>query len=582
MGTVSSQTGQSKFNVQDDSILKHNTKIEKQSRILVSINSDNTVRISEGISIATQTPRDRNGLLDTVVEPNKEITPNYKESRIKAYREDKFVQTELEEQEMENVHESKVDTNSSQVVIPQLHLYDGNYESDNNHVNNEVQQEDKNDLMRRKEASDSEVGMTDYWTDTGVQTDDELTNYGVRIAWDTKSVDAPERIHQHLSKEAIKRDNEKETRSKSDSPEFINHDKRLNQDYNEANSPEENQTFQNTDCDILASVNCLSEDSKRDENSKFQELNTTKMDMQSLRNENRNEDEESNRVPEHNLPRLIRPFDQLSLERYGKYKVRLSSDKEKCIVSSAAFLETGDAILIDRSNQKVKFVDKTFQFISSYELPAKPWALCSKGKDIYVTMGNTQIQQLIVEDMILEPVKSYDIKGRCLGICLLNSFLAVGLQVGEICLLDSDGKKQGTIQLPTISDKPCNPWHLTATTEGNVLVTDSDACALFCVNTKSELIFTFKQLGSPRGTAVDSEGNILIAGRDKETGAVVTIVHKDEELRRMLHIEQQPEIKSRVLMTWEQLEFVPYCVCFRKDRVVVLGGIQESLKIMTL
>ena len=197
-------------------------------------------------------------------------------------------------------------------------------------------------------------------------------------------------------------------------------------------------------------------------------------------------------------------------------------------------------------------------------------------------MGNTTIQHLIVEDMIIEPAKSFEIKGRCLGICVLNNLLAVGLQVGEVCLLDSNGEQQGTIQLPSISGKPCNPWHLNATSEGNILVTDSDACTLFCVNQKSELIFTFKQQGSPRGTAIDSEGNILIVGRDMETGAVVSIVHKDEELRHMLHIEQQTDMKCRILMTWEQLEFVPYCVCFRKDRVVILGGIQESLKIMTL
>lgn len=285
------------------------------------------------------------------------------------------------------------------------------------------------------------------------------------------------------------------------------------------------------------------------------------------------------------------PFEEIALNRYGRYKVRLQSDQERCVLSAAVFLETGDAIVVDRSNQKVKYVDSKFQFISSHELPAQPWAVCARGTDVYVSMGHTQIQHLTVQDMIIEPAEIFEIKGRCLGVCVYGEHLAVGLQVGEICLLNFKGEAEETIKLPqTDTGSPCNPWHLFVTKQDNILVTDSDVGAVYCVNKNSETIFVFRGLSSPRATAVDYQGNILVVGRDMTSavgpdvtsGAVVVVLHRDAELLNMLRIDADTKVRSRVLLTWEDLEFVPYCSSCRRDNVVILGGIQESLKIMIL
>lgn len=280
-------------------------------------------------------------------------------------------------------------------------------------------------------------------------------------------------------------------------------------------------------------------------------------------------------------PRTEVVFDDLRLNKYGKYKVRLQSDTQKCILSCAMFMETGDTVAIDRSNQKVKYVDSKFQFISSHELPDKPWAVCTRGNDVYVTMGNTQIQHLSTVDMIVEPVEVFEIPGRCLGVCVYGDYLAVGLQTGEISLLNFRAEPQKTIQLPeTQAGRPCNPWHLCASKQDNILVTDSDTGVVLCVNQTAEVLFTFRGMTSPRATAVDYHGNILVVGRDMSSGAVVMVLHKDMELLHMLHVEAGPSV--RTLLTWEELEFVPYCVSYRHDDVVVLGGIQDCLKIMKL
>lgn len=322
------------------------------------------------------------------------------------------------------------------------------------------------------------------------------------------------------------------------------------------------------------SVIALREGVKQNSEEEEKEIDT-QADNVELTSDNDDDDDDSNEP---------RPFEDVTLKKYGKYKIRMSDDQKNCIASSAAFLDTGDAVIIDRSNQKIKFVDRKFQFISAHELSAKPWAVCSRGTDVFVTMGNTQIQHLVVDEMIIEPINVFEVKGRCLGVCVFEEYLAVGLQIGEISLLDFKGIHKDSIKLPVINSKVCNPWHLCATFENNILVTDSDTGSIYCVNKKSELIFQYHGVDTPRGTALDNEGNIIVVGRDKASGAVVTLLHRDMELQNMLHIEEKnkTEIESRTLMTWEQLEFVPYTVCYRKDRIIVFGGIQETLKIMKL
>ena len=280
-------------------------------------------------------------------------------------------------------------------------------------------------------------------------------------------------------------------------------------------------------------------------------------------------------------PRPEVPFEEITLNECGKYKVRLHSDKEKCMVSSSAFMETGDVVVIDRSNQKLKYVDSKFQFISSYEFSTTPWAVCARRNDVYVTLGNTQIQHLVIVDMTVEPGEVFETTGRCLGICVYKEYLAVGVQGGEIQLLDFHGEMQTTIELPkTEVGKPCSPWHLCTSKHENILVTDSDAGMVVCINEASEVVFIFRGMSSPRATAVDYHGNILLVGRDMSSAGVAMVLHKDMELLNMLHVDAAT--KERTLLTWETLEFVPYCVSYRPDDVVVLGGIQTYLKIMRL
>ena len=86
----------------------------------------------------------------------------------------------------------------------------------------------------------------------------------------------------------------------------------------------------------------------------------------------------------------------ITLESGGKYRISLPNDTEKCLISGMTFLDSGDLVLTDKGNQKVKFVDKKFEFISQLSV-SEPWDVCSVGNEIYVTFGtNTVLTNALV------------------------------------------------------------------------------------------------------------------------------------------------------------------------------------------
>ena len=259
----------------------------------------------------------------------------------------------------------------------------------------------------------------------------------------------------------------------------------------------------------------------------------------------------------------------ITLESGGKYRISLPNDTEKCIVSGMTFLQSGDLVLTDRGNNKVKFVDKSFEFISQLSVP-EPWDLCSIGNEIYVTLGTTTIQHLTVKDMVLEMGKTFEMSENCYGIANFNNGIAVGLKTSEIQLMNTSGEVKRIIKIPrTEKGRQMCPWHLSVTSKFDILVTDPNLKTVCCLDTRGELLFRYPDMSNPRATMSDSNGNIFLVGIDKDTDLVMQILRKNGDtvtcVKSIVHVED--------------VEFEPNSVCFRKsDGLLVLAGMRHAVK----
>ena len=259
----------------------------------------------------------------------------------------------------------------------------------------------------------------------------------------------------------------------------------------------------------------------------------------------------------------------ITLESGGKYRISLPSDTEKCAVSALSFLESGHLVLTDSGNQKVKFVDKDFAFISQYPM-TQPWAVCSVDNDIYVTNGTNTIQHLFVKDMVLEVGKSFKMNGQCFGIANFNNGIAVGLKSSEIQLMNTQGEVKRIIKIPkTEKGKQLCPRHLCVTPKYDILVTDSEARIVYCLNSSGELLWRYLGMSNPFATVSDLDGNIFLVGLNKDTDLVMQILRKEGESVTC--------VKS--VLQKQDVEFEPHSICFRKsDGLLVLAGIRHAIK----
>ena len=259
----------------------------------------------------------------------------------------------------------------------------------------------------------------------------------------------------------------------------------------------------------------------------------------------------------------------VTLESSGKYRISLPSDTEKCLVSGMTFLDSGDLVLCDKGNQKVKFVDSKFQFISQLPI-SEPWDLCSVENEIYVTMGSTTIQHLFVKDMVLELGKTFEMSESCHGIANFNNGIAVGLKTSEIHLMNTQGEVKRIIKIPkTEKGRQMCPWHLSITEKFDILVTDPSLRTVCCLSSKGELLFRYPDMSNPRATISDSSGNIFLVGLNKDTNLVMQILRKAGDsvicVKSVIHLDD--------------MEFEPNAISLRKsDGLLVLGGMRHALK----
>ena len=259
----------------------------------------------------------------------------------------------------------------------------------------------------------------------------------------------------------------------------------------------------------------------------------------------------------------------ITLESGGKYRISLPSDTEKNLISGMTFLDSGDLVVADKGNQKVKFVDKNFVFISQLSVP-EPWDVCSVGDEVYVTFGTNVIQHLFVKDMVLNLGKVFEMSDKCFGVANFNNGLAVGLKASEIHLMTLQGEVKRIIKIPkTEKGRSMCPWHLSVTKKFDILVTDPNLRTLCCINSKGELLFRYPDMSNPRATISDTSGNIFLVGLNKDTDLVMQILRKSG----------QSVICVKSIVHLEDVEFEPNSIGLRQsDGLLVLGGMRHALK----
>ena len=221
----------------------------------------------------------------------------------------------------------------------------------------------------------------------------------------------------------------------------------------------------------------------------------------------------------------------MKVQSSNQLNVRLDADEEEPWIRGCSFLPSGDLVLCDYANSKLKLLDRTFKVKDSLSVNARPWSLSViDNSNVIVTLPwNKQLQYVqLVPHMKTDRVIQLD--KMCWGVAVVcneiyvSCFNAPGK--GAVRVLDLRGNlkkklgvnKDGSYQFQS-------PDYLTVSTNcKKIFMSDFQTSIITCMTPNGNIFYQYKDndLRCPQGLFVDAGDNIFVCCCGSHNVQVIT------------------------------------------------------------
>ena len=284
---------------------------------------------------------------------------------------------------------------------------------------------------------------------------------------------------------------------------------------------------------------------------------------------------ESTRTPQQ------KGFDEMSVTARNQVNVKVPSDARDASISGSAFLPSGQLILCDRNNKKLKLLDENLQMKESIDVPGKPWDVAPVNQhQVIVTFLVQQYLQFIQVTPSLALGHTVDLGMECDGVAVSRESIYISFSVsgeGKIGIYDLTGKKKRIIDQYNGKDGNVlikSPWYIAVSNDEKIFVSGVDAQSstptVYCLESSGNVLYTvsnpsFKDCS---GISVDENKNLLVC--DLGSHKVFLITKDGTEVREFLTEK-------------DGLHF-PCTVSFRRSNgtLVVGGEYNNNILVFTL
>ena len=207
-------------------------------------------------------------------------------------------------------------------------------------------------------------------------------------------------------------------------------------------------------------------------------------------------------------------------------------DKEKkTFITGCSFLPSGDLVLCDRANSKLKLLDRTFKVKDSLSLNDKPRSLSViDNSNVIVTLPDTKQLQYVQLVPHMKAGRVIKLDKKCWDVAVADNEIYVSCHnypgEGEVRVLDLCGNlkrklgvnKDGSYQFQ-------GPTYLTVSTTGKkIFVSDWEKAIISCMTPDGNIICQYKDgdLICPRALFVDAGDNIFVCDGGSHNVQVIT------------------------------------------------------------
>ena len=273
-------------------------------------------------------------------------------------------------------------------------------------------------------------------------------------------------------------------------------------------------------------------------------------------------------------------FDEMSVTARNQVNVKVQSDARDACITGSAFLPSGQLILCDQNNKKLKLLDENLQMKDSIDVSEAPWDVAPVNQhQVIVTFPWQQYLQFIQVTPSLALGHTVDLGMECWGVTVSRENIYISFSLsgeGKIGIYDVTGKKKRIID--QYNGKDGNvlikyPWYIAVSNDEKIFVSGRDAksftTTVYCLESSGNVLYTVSNplFKDCRGISVDENENLLVC--DADSHKVFLITKDGKEVREFL--------------TEKDGLSYPSTVSFRRsDGTLVVDGRHNNILVFTL
>ncbi|KAH3720662.1 hypothetical protein DPMN_063565 [Dreissena polymorpha] len=204
-------------------------------------------------------------------------------------------------------------------------------------------------------------------------------------------------------------------------------------------------------------------------------------------------------VQEYQLGPLSNPDPIIKVKSSKKYSVKIVDDKYPCCIIGICETASGELLITDEDNRKVKLLDKTYKVVAHYDLPWPPWSMCSIDSSLVaLTLSNKEVHFIKVANGQVIKYRILKLEHRCIGIAHHHGNLYI--TDGSALYLDTmDGRLVREMYKDT-----SGPWTVTT------CAVSPDGDRIYVVNKASEQLVTLSRDGTVISILTDYALGVLV------------------------------------------------------------------------
>ncbi|XP_052778655.1 uncharacterized protein LOC128216106 [Mya arenaria] len=226
---------------------------------------------------------------------------------------------------------------------------------------------------------------------------------------------------------------------------------------------------------------------------------------------------------------LSDPNHVFSVAEYKEYNVKMRDDEHQCDINGVCEMPSGEFVIADKGNCKVKIMDKEYRVLDYCDVPRKPWDVCHiNGNVVAVCVDGYNaytgaLYFINATEGKLVTTRKLSFNHRCYAAAHHGGqlYISSGNALYVYTMSGQEGKK-------LYKDKSggTTVWKCAISIDGKTIyITNGDAHQLITLDINGKVLasLTDPDLKTPSGVHVTSAGHVFVCCRER-----VLQVDKDE------------------------------------------------------